>query len=74
VKVTVIALPSGHWHASSGRPNDYAQWRQGQELRDQDFCRGSSREFKDGLRKRLKWMARQSNREPAQRTIAQKCR
>jgi hypothetical protein len=72
VKVTVIALPSGHWHASSGRPNDYAQWKQGQELRDQDFCRGSSREFKEGLRKRLKWMARQGQRGIAHAPIARR--
>jgi hypothetical protein len=54
MKISITQLPTNHYLAGGQRLNDWAQWRIGEQLRDEDFFVGASKEFRVELRRHLK--------------------
>jgi hypothetical protein len=57
MKISITQLPTNHYLAGGERLNDWAQWRIGEQPRDEHFFVGSSPKFRIELRKcPRKWL------------------
>jgi hypothetical protein len=58
MKISITKLPTGYWMAGGEKLNDWAQWRENEQLRDEHFFVGSSKQFRKELSKRVTWLLR----------------